>query len=285
MPQTWSGGLAPNGVPIGIPIGQQAYINVLKRKATDVGFDQNKVRKTTQNQLIPQRKMGSYFRPYSSGNYRNRYMFKKKKKTGPYWQLSNSLATRHVSGKYPAPEVKIDDLAIGTIAVPTPITSAGVLFNAINQITQGTTNATRIGGQINIKSIAWKLDFDINSAATTTSIRFIVLWDRQPNTYGASGGSALLVTDILATANFTSFMNIVNTERFVVLRNSLIALSGGGPQTAFLEDYVKVNMVSKYLNTVSDQPTTGALVALFLSDQPTNTPTVNGFFRTRFTDC
>lgn len=202
----------------------------------------------------------------------------KRYNTGPYSLLSNSSAAKHTNPSYPPAELKVDDTAPGALSIPTTGTFATT--GAINNIAQGTNNATRIGSRICIKSIAYRMDFDINSAATTTAVRMILFWDRQPNTYS----TGLVATDILASASYLSFNNPANSDRFVILRNVNLGLATGGPQTAFLEGYVKINMVSSYLN-VTNEPTTGALGCLWLSDQATNTPTVNAQFRVRFSDC
>lgn len=232
----------------------------------------------SRSQMVP-----NYTGPHGYRGFVRRRGKYYKRPSGPYALLGNGGA-RHQNPRYPAPESKIDDILPGSIAIPT--TGSFATTGALNAIAQGVTNATRIGSKILIKSLAYRLDYDINAAATIpTAIRTIIFWDRQPNTYGTAGGSALAVTDLLSTASYLSFNNPANSDRFVVLRNENIALAPNGPQSAFLEGFVKINMNSLFLNTVTNEPTTGALGCLFISDAAANTPTVVSSFRTRYSDC
>lgn len=215
-----------------------------------------------------------------NGNYKRRL-------TGPYNLLSNSQITRHQNPVFPVPEVKQLDLVFGTSAVPIPIPAAGVFFTtagpvySLNQILQGTINNQRIGASVTILSVSFRLDFDINTTVpTTSSFRHVIVWDRQPNNYT----TAPIITDILTTATLTSFLAFDNLDRFVVLRNQLLTVSENGQETQFTEGFVKINMKSRYLNTASTEPNSGALLAFFISDQTTNPPTVNGNYRVRFKD-
>lgn len=228
--------------------------------------------------------------PMYTGSHGPRRNFKKKK-SGPYSLLTRSDATRHQNPKYPIPEIKQLDLTYGTTAAPISIPAAGIFFFtgtnpnevwAINQITQGVANSNRVGASVTIISVAFRLDFDLGATPTTTSFRHILLWDRQPNNYVTDPA----VVDVLQTASLTSFLAFDNVDRFVILRNQLLTLSPNGQETQFIDGFVKVNMKSRYVNTTTIEPNSGALLALFISDQGTaaNQPTVNGNYRVRFKD-
>lgn len=268
---------------------RQTY-NPYKRKAPYYGNDSNKSYRTNSYQAVPQDEpmpqaraqtrgyySKSYNRPYGSRRYSS---YKKRRTSGPYGILADG-GTRHIGYKNVPAESKIDD----TITASIPITTAGVFATgvaaAINQIQQGVANNQRLGSKVVTRSLAYRFDFDINASATVPcAIRAIVFWDRQPNAYSVT----LTPSDLLATPSYLSFNNVANSSRFVILRNHNIALAPNGPQTAFIEGFCKVNMNSFYVNTVSDNPTTGALMCLFIADQATNVPAVVASFRTRFID-
>lgn len=293
MPNDWAGGYTPQGLTLGLPIYNGN--NIHKRRAPFPGNSSNKYQRlpntpnTSDPMVISRLSTGSGSRfsasrnrmvPWYTGPHGPRRSSKRRRIPGPYGLLSQSSAARHANPRFPAPEAKIDDLGIAATNIPATGVFVSTPTSCINEIAQGTTNATRIGSRVVTKSVAYRLDFELAAATPTTSIRMILFWDRQPNSYS----TALAVTDILATANYTSFNNPANSDRFVILRNTNLALATNGPQTYFLEDYVKVNMVSSYQNTSTNVPTTGALNCLFLSDQATNMPTVGGTFRVRFVD-
>lgn len=283
MSNNWPGGYTLDGLPIGYPItsnkrkSQFFDSSAPKRQ----GLTSSKSR-LSYNPIMPQSSRFSASRGYNVNNFSGyrRSSWKKRRVSGPYGVLGDG-GTRHIGYKNVPAESKIDD----NITASIPITTAGVFATgvsaAINQITQGVANNQRLGSKIVIRSLAYRFDFDINSAATIPcAIRAIIFWDRQPNAYSV----ALSPADLLATASYLSYNNVANSSRFVVLRNHNIALAPNGPQTAFIEGFVKLNMNSFYVNTVSDNPTTGALMCLFIGDQAANTPAVVASFRTRFID-
>lgn len=271
------------------PYNIRGVYNPLKRKAPFIGNGSNKSYRITNQSEIPvdtampqamRASRGNYIPTYNRP-YGYRKSYKKRRTPGPYGILGDG-GTKHVGYRNVPPESKIDDVNTGT---PIAITTAGVFATgvaaAINQIVQGVANNERLGSKVVTRSLAYRFDFDINAAATVPcAIRAIIFWDRQPNAYSVT----LTPADLLSTANYLSFNNPANSERFVVLRNHNIALAPNGPQTAFIEGFCKVNMNSFYVNTVSNNPTTGALMCLFIGDQATNTPNVVCSFRTRFID-
>lgn len=267
------------------PFNLDRVYNPNKRKAPYLGNESNKFLRTESLPDTPMLQATPYpnSRGYFSKSFssQRRRFYKKRRITGPYGLLGNG-GTKHVGYRNVPAESKIDD----NITASIPITTAGVFATgvsaAINQFAQGVANNQRIGSKVVTRSIAYRFDFDINSAATApVAIRAIMLWDRQPNAYS----TALAVTDVLASPSYLAYNNPANSERFVVLRNHNIALAPNGPQTAFIEGFVKLNMNSFYLNTVSDNPTSGAVICLFIGDAAANTPTVVASFRTRFIDC
>ncbi len=160
----------------------------------------------------------------------------------------------------PSAELKFHDLDIddATIAANGTIAEDSVLT-----IAQGTTESTRIGRKLTVKSINWRMQIKLlastATAATSDSIRVILYLDKQTN------GAAATVTDILEADDFQSFNNLANKSRFRTLmdRNyDMVAKSGSGRGStdtlAFGEDVVndtffkRCNIPIEYDNSAAD---------------------------------
>lgn len=135
-----------------------------------------------------------------------------------------SLAyTRSVPG---SGEIKFNDSTIGQQT----ITTAGLntaFTGAVNGVSMvlipnGTTDNTRIGNKINLRHIRLRGTLQIPSNVVAGDrARLILYKDMQTN------GAAAAVTDILATANVNSYINMDNTERFKIIKDKIIDLNPG----------------------------------------------------------
>lgn len=156
------------------------------------------------------------------------------------------------------PELKFKD----TTKAATVVAAAGTIYSSSLLLMQeGNTDQTRIGNKIRVKSVMLRgtCNLPAATAATDTSqnFRIIVYQDRQAN------GAAAAVTDILASADFRSFNNLDNTDRFRTLAETTIDLvaPGATPSGAayvfgeatkmfFLKG--KLNLDVKYKGNVGD---------------------------------
>ncbi len=138
-------------------------------------------------------------------------------------------------------------------------------------IPQGTTESQRIGRKCTITNIycRFNLEFLANEQADLTAanfahetVRMIMFWDKQAN--GAAGTS----TDILETNIWSSFRNLGNNKRFVVLYdktfmfNAQCAAAGNGTANdsiVVIKDY-QVRISKKCFIPIEYLLTTGALV-------------------------
>lgn len=117
------------------------------------------------------------------------------------------------SGYYGRPEVKFFDVTLDDATVD----NAGTVTDSINKIAQGTTEVQRDGRKCTISSIDWKYDLRLperDAVATPEApdvVRVIMYVDKQAN------GATAAVTDILETANYQSFYNLANSQRFRIL--------------------------------------------------------------------
>lgn len=149
-------------------------------------------------------------------------------------------------------ERKFKDTTKGSTA----IASAGTIFNdTIIALSEGNTDSTRIGNRVNVKSVMLRgivqLAAATDVANTSQVVRIIIYLDKQAN------GATASVTDILASADFQSFNNLDNSDRFRTLAETTIDMMTPGAvatgaaytygefnQSFFLK--AKVNLDFKY---------------------------------------
>lgn len=108
------------------------------------------------------------------------------------------------------------------------VDAAGLITPSINLIAQGVTAKTRVGRKCVVRSIIWKYSFTLPQRDATTSpeagdtIRVIMYQDKQCNKATA------LSTDILETADYQSFRNLVQVGRFNILCDKIHTLNYAG---------------------------------------------------------
>lgn len=108
-------------------------------------------------------------------------------------------------------ELKYNDIAATVYACD----STGSV-TALNLTAVGDDNTTRDGRQICNRSIHIRGLIRPQDDTTVHSLaRVMLVWDSQPNS-----GTIAAVTDILVTANGSSFTNLNNRERFTILRDA-----------------------------------------------------------------
>lgn len=214
--------------------------------------------------MPPVRRM-RYVRPVPYGNQARRAAVKVKQDAAvvaralvrgsvPSASLSRGYERR--SGYYgrftgPNAENKFFDTAL-TFDVDTtgevPATGQLVL------IPQGVTESTRVGRKCVIKSVHMRgnLNFVPGAAQFASSnIKICLVLDKQCN------GAAAAITDVLsANTVTTAFVNLANSERFVILKSFVYSFNpAAGVQTAFntvsqrIEFYKKCNIPIEYSST------------------------------------
>ncbi len=118
-------------------------------------------------------------------------------------------------------ELKFHDVALDDAV----IAAAGTVTGSVNLIAQGTTESTRIGRLCTLKSINWRYQIslpEVDAAATPPpgdTVRVIMYLDKQCN------GAAANSTSVLETADFQSFNNLANKNRFVKLMDKTVSLN------------------------------------------------------------
>jgi len=157
-------------------------------------------------------------RPYSkvssgrslSQTYKKPYVVGKDRVSGYYGRYSG-----------PNPERKFFDVVVDN----TSTSAAGTILNSgsVVNIAQGTGESNRVARKCTIRSIHARAQCIINAetlaADNTVVMRIIFYLDKQCN------GAAAVVTDILESANYQSFNNLANKNRFTTLMDKTVTLN------------------------------------------------------------
>lgn len=120
-------------------------------------------------------------------------------------------------------EMKFHDIDVDDGSILT----GGTILNSgtINIIAQGNTESTRIGRKSVIKAINWRwqIRLSIQDAGATPrepeTVRLILYLDKQCN------GATATILDILDTANYQSFNQLANKNRFRILMDKMIDIN------------------------------------------------------------
>ncbi len=161
-------------------------------------------------------------------------------------------------------ELKFHDVSLDDLVV----SNTGTITNSVNLIGQGVTESERVGRKCTIKSFNWKYIVSIptqDAVATpfpSEVFRIILFIDKQCN------GATAVVLDILETAVLTSFRNLANTQRFVILYDKIhnvqqqtLASDGAGVVSSSAIQYM-YNVYRKLNLPIEFSSTTGAITEI-----------------------
>lgn len=177
-------------------------------------------------------------------------------------------------GRPSTQEIKFFDCAVtaaasgvfGLPTISTPPTGGepGVAFTGItelNCIPQGATSYNRIGTKVVIKSIKFSTTFSMLGTAPTTGIvRWMIVYDRQPNgSFPAI--SSILSQNVSTVPGFYSGVNMANRSRFLVLRDQTMYFDVHQTNIRPVSTYIRTNLESQFTSTTSTigDITTGAV--------------------------
>ncbi len=105
------------------------------------------------------------------------------------------------------------------------VAAGGTVTPTINILPQGVTEITRVGRKCTITSIGWRyaVNMPIGTASNSVdTVRVIMYQDKQTN------GATAAVTDLLESADYQAFRNLVNTGRFNVLMDRVHTVNPQG---------------------------------------------------------
>lgn len=159
--------------------------------------------------------------------------------------------------------------------------SSGSLVN-LTKIATGDDMKDREGRSIKLVSCLMRYTLTIHGSATHTSLRVMLIIDRD---YLAALPS---VTDVLSVANVRSPLNIFTTagSRFKVLTDKVFTLDQNNRGAVNFKIFKKIHTHVKYgATTAADNAgLRGQLLLLTISNESTNTPTMAGYTRVRWID-
>jgi len=163
--------------------------------------------------------------------------------------------------------------------------SSGTLV-LLNGLAQGDGYNNREGVSIRNKSLLCKGYCTINASATGTIVRRVIFINRQPQ--NATPGASAVIDNVLTNLALGP-RNLNNRSDIVILKDDMVHLSQNGDQIASFPDwYYDLNMHTYYSTGSSTgniaDISTGALYALYVSTEATNTPTIEAIHRLRFID-
>lgn len=151
-------------------------------------------------------------------------------------------------------------------------------------VAQGTDQDDRIGNEIELASIQMKFRIAINSAATTTFCRVLLVKDFD------NQGATPSINDILGTGTdysdylTCSFKHVDNKHRFSFLYDKTFTLGINAIGGIHQEYYKKVPLKIEYTSANSADMTNQQVFLVFLSNESTNYPTIRYFVRSKYTD-
>ncbi len=162
-------------------------------------------------------------------------------------------------------------------------TSAGAIQQASN-IGQGDTTITRDGNQVKALSIFFRCNVKMNASARASSVRIMLVLDKQTN--GAIYTMADLLLDVTADDIITSPLNIDNKFRFKVIYDKVFSLSITGTQLINFKKYFKINLPIRFDAAAATiaAVTSNSLSIVRITDEDINLPTVTYTHRLRFVD-
>ena len=181
--------------------------------------------------------------------------------------------------------INIEEKFLDTSVALTPDQSGSL--QCITQLAQGTTMNTRVGNSLKVQRLEIKGRAAVASAVISYSlVRIIVFRDMEGQ------GTAPAVSDLLETVGSTSAprqpYDWLNRKRFAILYDMLVpltALSGGQSVHVFTYS-VDLGKHVLYRGTTAAAASDGegSIYIACVSDEATNTPSVNASCRITFTD-
>jgi len=166
----------------------------------------------------------------------------------------------------------------------TDIAAGGTLQQAaLFNIVQGTTDSTRVGNVIRVRSIRAHLTF---TDTVMTVFRILLIWDRQPN------GAAAAVADVVATATFNGLYNTNNVvgaggSRFTIISDVTGIINPNIVTTNTPYQYNRTFLVNKSVTfggnagTIADMSTNNLFFLFFASSANTD---LSGNLQIKYTD-
>jgi len=167
--------------------------------------------------------------------------------------------------------------------ISTSVTAAGTITN-ISDITRGNDVTQRIGNQVTLKEIEFRVGMYINANATQTALRIVVIQD----TFGTNAPS---VSDILETAFLGSYYSEVAPiywdyrKRFRILKDDVTYLCKSANTSGVAKHFtVKLGFNSQHIGSSTTFKNQVYLLLVSNESNALNLPVINIHSRLLFTD-
>ncbi len=219
---------------------------------------------------------GGAYLAYKYGPSR-RYKYKRGgayiKRTLP---ISNAKKIRRIQQGF-GKELKTHDVRNDAVRSDT-----SSIFN-LSAMAQGDQSIQREGLQIQPRHLRYQLILAHHASATNTYCRIIIFQDREQH------GTAPTAIQLLETDVYDSFLEHDTRPRFRILRDMLMPMSNSGSSgTQVIKGFIKFSKSSKiwYEGTAAADSSMGKnqVYIYVVSNETTNTPTVNIQTRLRYID-
>ncbi len=153
---------------------------------------------------------------------------------------------------------------------------------SLSSIAQGDSSITREGLQIKPRHLLFRLHVNTHASATATQVRIIIFTDKQQN------ATAPTVAELLETDSVMFFPEHDTRPRFKIHRDMLFMVDPTTLQQRFKKGMIKFGKSAKiwYKGVAAAATSNGknALYMYIVSNEATNTPTVQWQYRLRFID-
>lgn len=168
------------------------------------------------------------------------------------------------------------------IADSIPNTSTIVPLSIIGQ---GDTSQTRDGDSVRCKRLDLNVRFRINSSATVSTVRVMLVLDLQTNS------SQFALSDLLADTSTAAIimqtpLNLNNRRRFRVWFDKCYTIDQDMRPEVIIKYHKQLAMKLLFdgtAGTIADCPSK-SLHLIYTSDEPTNQPTITYYSRLRYID-
>lgn len=214
--------------------------------------------------------------PYYRKSYRKKSF---KKKRSRYQNYSAGLGQLWRDVKMLKALVNTEKKVVDVVSTGVAISSTPS-FVLLNGLATGTDRTDRVGDSVKMLFEMLRIKATIHASATGTTIRVILLRDKQTN-------AALPTASQLfeSSTNILSPLSLTWGKRYQVYCDKWVKLNQDFPEKTFMCKR-KLSFHTKYggnTTAITDISTNSYILVLW-SDEATNTPTVEYYNRMRFVD-
>lgn len=211
--------------------------------------------------------------------YKKRYSRYKRKKPGRWSNYKAGLGQLWKDVKILKSLVNVEKKVVDTVSTGTAISSTPS-FVLLNGLATGTDRTDRTGDSVKMIFEMLRIKATIHASATGTTIRIILLRDKQTN-------AALPTASQLfeSSTNIMSPLSLTWGKRYMIYCDKWVKLNQDFPEKTFMcKRRLKFHTKFGGNTTAITDISTNSFLMVLWSDEATNTPTVEYYNRMRFID-